>query len=54
MSTIIYFALPLADGKIPICVLEDNVVIGWTYAENPSDVEYRAWCFVEERENEAQ
>jgi hypothetical protein len=54
MSIIIYFTLPVVDGKIPICVLEDSVVIGWTHADAPSDVEYSVWCFVEKRENESE
>jgi hypothetical protein len=49
MSTIIYFIFPAREGAVPICVLEDNVVIGWTSADNPSDVEYRVWDYVEKR-----
>ena len=55
MSRILYFTLEQQeDGQVPICVLEDGEVLGWTSTKNPSDVEYAAWSFVEKIESERQ
>lgn len=53
MTHIIWFALERQpDGTIPICVMENDKVLGWTETRAPSDMEYAAYRFVESLEQE--
>ena len=51
---VIYFTFPLQEGIIPICVVEDGEVIGWTSSESMSDVEYSVWDFVEKLQDSSE